>query len=340
LTSAEPDREPALLSTATVADYLVERRVFDETHGVDVRELGGGVSNIVLAARQRERRVVVKQALPQLRVEDAWFAKRERAINEAAALRLVGMISSSSVPMVLDVDVDACALTIEEAPEGWATWKQQLLDGSVDPRVAALLGTLLATWHTATAQDPEVADAFRDLEAFEQLRIEPYYRTIMQRHPGISSAVEAYVRQLKANRACLVHGDYSPKNVLVGSGLWVIDFEVAHYGNPVFDTAFMLNHLFLKRLHCPQAAGEIDVCVESFWSSYARACALSPSVADTLGQLGCLMVARVDGKSPTEYLTESERRAARSIGSQLLLEPPDGIADALTLVERGRAKMR
>jgi 5-methylthioribose kinase len=337
MTGAE--REPDLLSTSSLADYLVARRVFDDADGIEVRELGGGVSNVVLAARQGHCRVVVKQALPRLRVADAWFAKRERAINEAAALRLVGAISPSSVPSVLDVDVDACALTIAEAPEGWVNWKQLLLDGSVDPRVAARLGTLLAAWHTATAHDPDVADAFGDLEAFEQLRIEAYHRTIMDRQPEISSPVETYVRELLANRTCLVHGDYSPKNVLVGSGLWVIDFEVAHHGNPVFDVAFMLNHLLLKRLHCAHAGGELDLCVENFWSSYARESIVSPSLAETLGQLGCLMVARVDGKSPAEYLTESERRAARRIGTRLLLDPPDEIGDALMLVERERARL-
>jgi tRNA A-37 threonylcarbamoyl transferase component Bud32 len=337
MAAAEP--EPVLLTPETLAAYVVARGVFDDARGIDVRPMGGGVSNIVLAARQGDRRVVVKQALPRLRVEDAWFAKRERAINEAAALRLAGSISPRSVPSLLDVDADACALTIAAAPEGWGNWKQRLLDDDVDPQVAARLGTLLAGWHTATAHDREVAAAFGDLEAFEQLRIEPYHRTIMDRQPGISSAVETYVRELQENRTCLVHGDYSPKNVLVGDGLWVIDFEVAHYGNPVFDVAFMLNHLLLKRLHCPQAAGELDLCVEKFWSSYARTSAVCPSVASTLGHLGCLMIARVDGKSPAEYLTESERPAARSIGTHLLLDPPREIADVLPLVERERAKL-
>lgn len=333
------EREPVLLSAETVADYLAVRGVFDDARGVEARELGGGVSNVVLVARRGDRRVVVKQALPRLRVEDEWMAKRERAITEAEALRLTGRLSPGTVPDVLDVDHDACALTITAAPEGWENWKQRLLEGNVDPTIAIRLGNLLAAMHTATAHDLDVADAFGDLEAFEQLRVEPYHRTIMHRLPAISSAVDAYVRRMRSTRVCLVHGDYSPKNVLVGDGLWVIDFEVAHYGDPAFDVAFMLNHLLLKRLHRPQAAGELDVCVESFWNAYADTSTVCPSMDYALGHVGCLMVARVDGKSPAEYLTEPERRIARRIGSQLLLDPPNEIVEVLAFVERTAAEL-
>src|SRR2546421_6477888 len=103
------EREPALLSAETVADYLAARGIFDDARGVEVRELGGGVSNVVLAARRGDRRVIVKQALPRLRVVEEWMAKRERSINEGEALRLAGRLSPGTVPDVLDIDHDACA---------------------------------------------------------------------------------------------------------------------------------------------------------------------------------------------------------------------------------------
>ena len=114
---------------------------------------------------------------------------------------------------------------------------------------------------------------------------------------------------------------------------------MAGYGDPAFDVAFMLNHLLLKRLHRPQAADELDVCVESFWNAYADTSTVCPSVAYALGHVGCLMVARVDGKSPAEYLTEPERRIARRIGSQLLLDPPDEMVEVLAFVERTAAEL-
>ena len=53
--------------------------------------------------------------------------------------------------------------------------------------------------------------------------------------------------------AALVHGDVSPKNILVGpAGPVFLDAECAWYGDPAFDLAFCLNHLLLKCLPCRQ----------------------------------------------------------------------------------------
>jgi len=136
---------------------------------------------------------------------------------------------------------------------------------------------------------------------------------------------------MDATRVCLVHGDYSPKNVLIGQGLWVIDFEVAHFGDPAFDLAFMLNHLLLKRLHLGGPGDGIESCVRGFWNGYLTGISdmPPPDLRYVLGHVGCLMVARVDGKSPAEYLSADEREAARTAGSQLLLEPPDSLDEAL-----------
>ena len=177
---------------------------------------------MVLAVHAEGFHAVVKQALPRLRVADKWLAKRERSVAEAAALRLAGELAPGAVPGVLDVDEEECALVVEHAPVGWRNWKELLLAGDADPAVARRLGHLLAVWQAGTSGDTELDGA----DVFEQLRVDPYHRTVMRRDPELSAAVGAYVERMLATRLCLVHGDYSPKNVLVGGdGLWVIDFE-------------------------------------------------------------------------------------------------------------------
>jgi len=319
-----------LLSPDTVGRYLVGRGIFGDLDGVHAHELAGGVSNIVLAAARDTRRVVVKQALPRLRVHDEWLAKRERSLAEAAALELAATLTPGAVPALLDVDADRCALTIAAAPHGWTTWKSRLLAGDADSAVASRLGELLAAWQGGTFEDAEAAAALRDTEAFEQLRVEPYYRTVAARRPELATAIGSYLERMETTHLCLVHGDYSPKNVLVGDDVWVIDFEVAHVGDPAFDVAFMLNHLLLKRLHVPGASDSLERCARGFWAGYRRAVPgpLLPELGYVLGHLGCLMVARVDGKSPAEYLSAAERDAARALGSRLLLAPPSSL-DAL-----------
>jgi hypothetical protein len=201
-----------------------------------------------------------------------------------------------------------------------------LLSGSVDPAVATRLGSLLSTWHNATFQGHLLSRRFYDPEPFEALRADPYYRTAARRLPRQSKIVLGYVDRMLARRLCLVHGDFSPKNVLVGEGsdLWVIDFEVAHLGDPAFDLAFLLCHLLLKSVHRPELASAYDRCAGCFVSAYEAGvrAELAPSWPYVLGHVGCLLLSRVDGKSPAEYLSADERSTVRKMGEMVVSGPP------------------
>jgi 5-methylthioribose kinase len=333
LTTGPTDTAQEFLTTETVGPYLVDRGVFSPADDLEIAELGGGVSNIVLRAESTARAVVLKQALPRLRVAEEWLAKRERAINEAEALRLLGGITPDHLPELIDLDRERCALVTSAAPAGWTSWKERLLGGHADPQIARSLGEILARWHATTLLDGRVRALFPDTVLFDQLRVDPYYRATAAHRLDLAGHIEGYVERMQHNRLCLVHGDFSPKNVLVGDGIWVIDFEVAHVGDPVFDVAFMLNHLLLKRVHLPGSRGA-EESVRAFWAGYEGAVpeALLPDRQYLHGQLGCLMVARVEGKSPVEYLSDRERVAVAELGSSLLRDPPDSIDAVLGLV--------
>jgi 5-methylthioribose kinase len=304
---------PRSLSSDNVAPYLAERGVFASPDELEVLELTGGISAAVFAVRGEGRRVVVKQALPRFRVADEWLVPQERVAAEAQALELMAGLEADSVPPLLDVDSKTFTLVMEEAPPGWGPWKALLLDGEADPRVAARLGTFLSTLHSSGA---DIGSA----ESFEAQRIDPYLRTVQQRHPELAERIGTYIDRLLGSTECVVHGDYSPKNVLVGDeGLWVIDWEVVHRGDPMFDLAFLLNHLLLKTIHLPRARDGYETCGRAFLDAYGPVA----DMAYVLGLVGCLMLARVDGKSPAEYLTEPERDQARTAGIALLSDPPN-----------------
>jgi 5-methylthioribose kinase len=325
-----------LLTPDTVEAWLARRGLIGARSSIEVTELEWGVSNVVLAVRADGLHAVVKQALPRLRVEDEWLAKRERTLTEAEALRLAARIAPGSVPAVLDVDEEACAMAIAHAPDGWRNWKELLLGGEAAPAVASRLGELLRAWQAGTLRDDTVARRFGDFEAFDQLRVDPYHRTVMRRWPSLARTVGGYADELLATHVCLVHGDFSPKNVLVGpDGLWVLDFEVAHYGDPVFDPAFMLNHLMLKAIHRPADAAAYRACAAAFAAGYEDGLPweLRPDPPALTGHIGCLMLARVDGKSPAEYLTEPERLLARVLATRLATDPPATLDAAWTQLE-------
>ena len=219
------------------------------------------------------------------------------------------------------------------APEQARTWKDDLLSGRVDIRLAAQVGRLLAVMHqhSAVPDDGIPLDLreFADQSCFVQLRVDPYHRATAQAHSDLSEDIEAEAQSMLGRRLCLVHGDYSPKNVMV-SGMavdptaFLLDFEVVHLGNPVFDLAFMLNHLTLKAIHQPNLASQFNEASTAFWSAY---CADAPTFAnhpiqlqrETIRQMGALLLARIDGKSPAEYITtDAQKSMARRLARTIL----------------------
>ena len=300
--------------------------------------LGGGVSNVVVRVNtpDGDGGLVLKQSLLKLRVEEDWFADRERIYRERAGIDwLAAVLPNGAVPQVVDEDRDNFLFVMTAAPGSGVNWKDALLAGDVDAHVAGQVGNLLGIVHRASAVDghgvPASLQSFADLDCFVQLRIDPYHRATATAHPDLAAAIEEQARRMLAprdGRRTLVHGDYSPKNVIVnGSGpaaqVFLLDFEVVHLGNPVFDPAFMLNHFTLKAIHRPELAESYNEAARRFWQSYLTAAGdVSGEPArlesDTVRQMGALLLARIDGKSPVEYITdqarqESARRLARRI---------------------------
>ncbi len=316
-----------ILDNASAADYLGTRG-WPTAATVRTTELSGGVSGVVLLVEGPDFRVVVKQALPRLRVAALWEAAPARAQTEAAALRVLAPLGPDRLPTVLDDDPAAHALVMTAAPADWVPWKDELLAGAPPERtvrIAAELGGLLGTWHRATRADGGqivLDEIFLDLEPFEQLRLRPFHLTVAQRHPDVAPRILELVAELRSNRDCLVDGDFSPKNVLVGEdGWWVLDLEVAHLGAPVFDLAFLLCHLILKAVHRPVDAAAFHAAGDAFLDAYAQHADRQQNSADLAGHTACLLLARVDGLSPAGYLTRDEQATVRNLALDQLRHP-------------------
>jgi len=323
-------RAPRALSPSNASDYLVARGM---PRPRTVRELGGGVSNTVLLVDfDGGRRLVLKQSLHKLRVEQDWFSDPDRIFRESSALvRLVPHLPPGSLPEVIFEDREHRAFAMTAAPPEAVTWKALLLRGEVCLEIAATIGRMLAAIWRATWRGAEWEAAFGDQTVFHELRLDPYYRSTALRHPELAGHFEGLMRESAARRLALVHGDWSPKNFLVaGSSVMAIDFEVIHFGDPSFDTAFLINHLCLKSFLQPNLKASYQTAAVGFFRAACEGVPENPNWLEpaTLAHLGALMLARVDGKSPAEYLDAALQGRVRHVARDLIRNPPDTLEEA------------
>jgi 5-methylthioribose kinase len=342
------------ITAETAAEYLRTAGRASADEAVEVRELTGGVSNVVLLVTlpAHGERFVLKQARGQLRVQEEWLCPVERIWREVEVLRACGeqlrvaecgvrdgerdtvaTLSRPGVPEVLWEDRENFCFAMTAAWPKAKTWKEVLLAGRITfaPYVAAACGRLLGRLHAGSWKNAALAEQLADRTYFDQLRLDPYYRHAAKRNPDRTSQLADLVNSVLAHRLCLVHGDFSPKNLLVWPGhVWLIDHEVGHFGDPAFDLGFFLTHLVAKAVRAREACRKYLHLTAIFWNEYRRHVATVASAEELaalkrrmmLNLAGCLL-ARVDGKSPLEYLTEEERRVIRQLGREWLIAPPD-----------------
>jgi len=320
-----------------------------------VSELAGGVSNMVLLVELIERpheSFVLKQARAQLRTVQPWYSSVERVWREAQVLRICDRLlhaapATASLPLrtprILFEDRDNYLFAMTAAPRTNVAWKHELLAGHVNEAIAASCGTLLGTLHGGSWRNAEIAAELGDTTLFDQLRVDPYYRALAAAHPEAREPLQSLIDSLSANRCSLVHADFSPKNLLVhDAGLMMVDFETGHYGDPAFDLGFFLSHLVLKAAyHAPRHARYLQL-TERFRAAYDEVMRRSIS-AEELADLwsrsvlhfaGCAW-ARLDGKSPVEYLTDHQRREqVRGICRQVLARTPRDWPQVIASCER------
>ena len=295
--------------------------------------LTGGVSSDIWKVDLVPQPVAVKRALAKLKVKADWRAPTERNAYEAAWITTARSAVPEAAPELLGRDVAADALIMRYLdPARYRLWKSELRDGRAVPDEAAAVGEALARIHAATAQRDDVAAAFPTDRIFHDIRLEPYLLATGSRHPDLGRVMRDLAARTAATRLALVHGDVSPKNILIGpDGPVFLDSECAWYGDPAFDLAFCLNHLLLKCLWTPEAAAAFLACFDAMAETYLAGVVWEPRAAleaRAASLLPALLLARVDGKSPVEYLTEEAPKSlVRGFARGLLTgEPPRHLA--------------
>jgi aminoglycoside phosphotransferase (APT) family kinase protein len=290
--------------------------------------LTGGVASDIWLVEAKPKRFVVKRALARLRVAQEWEVPVSRNASEVGWMREVARTVPGAVPEILahDAVTGAFAMTYLP-PETHRVWKSALLAGVVDKALAGAVGSAMGAIHAATAGSAMLAARFGDETVFHAVRLEPYLEATALKHPDLADALIFLSRDTLAHQAALVHGDISPKNILAGpDGPVFLDAECAWYGDPAFDLAFCLNHLLLKCVVAPDAAGELLGAFDALFVEYrGKVDWEAPEEVEARAShlLPALMLARIDGKSPVEYITKAaDQDLVRRFARGFVLEKP------------------
>jgi 5-methylthioribose kinase len=322
---------------ATTLKLLVDNKLVSTN--ATIENLDGGVSSDVYFVQDDQKKLVVKSALAQLKTEATWLADISRSVAEVEALKLHHTITPTHLPEVIAFLENK--LVITAADESWVDLRKYLLETQeINPEwfidLVTDLARTLANWHNQTQDLINLPKIFDNKERLKQLRTHPFHHYCAQLRPDLSEILLALADNLETNSNCLVHGDFSPKNVLASTEesnkYWVIDAEVAHLGLAVFDQTYFLTHLLLKATHKPSQRDLFLRAAKAFNETYFELVAPELKTDNWQNYLGAILLARVIGKSPATYLTQKEKTVAEQIAKFLLTSQTSNIFDEIASI--------
>ena len=317
---------------ADMISALEQSGLIENIDDASFEVLMGGVSSDIWKITTPDGMFCVKQALPKLRVEADWFAPVERNEFEVAWYSIANDLVPGSAPAILMQDKVGMLFAMDFLdPADHKLWKSELRDGNVNIKAAGQVGTMLAKIHSGTANNAEISKQFPRTDIFHAIRLEPYLESIATKNPDLKYQLIILSKRTADTQLCMIHGDVSPKNILLGpNGPVFLDAECACIGDPAFDLAFCLNHFLLKCLWTPTVTSEFFASFDAMASKYLDAVDWEPPndlEARTASLLPGLFLGRVDGKSPVEYIDDEEdKNKVRRVARSLLLDPPTKVA--------------
>lgn len=317
-------------------DFLVDQGLARNDEIAHWEPLTGGVSSDIWRVDLPGRSFCVKRALAQLKTASEWLAPVSRNANEWAWMLFAAQHCPDNVPRPVAHDPRAGLFAMSFLdPRDYALWKQELMLGRVNVGTARAVGQIVGRLHRMSANRPDLEKEFDTSDSFYSLRLDPYLIATAAKNPLVATQLIELADRTAGVRRALVHGDVSPKNVLVGrQGPVLLDAECAWYGDPAFDLAFCLNHLLLKCLVQPECSAMLLTSFDALAEAYFEQVDWEPRQnleARAAGLLPALLLARIDGKSPVEYLPlDRQKSFVRSIATTLLRKAPDRLSQIAT----------
>lgn len=257
-----------------------------------VEEIGDGNLNLVFLVNGMKGNVIVKQALPYIRlVGDSWPLPLSRAFFEYHALIRQAKRDPGSVPDILYFDEDQALIAMEFLDQHLIL-RSMLIDGTRVNHLGERLGQFIArTAFRGSDLALPIVERKTDTKLFldnhalcnitESLVFtDPYYDAELNHHNPAVDGVVANLRQnvqLKSevqtlltkfvsNSETLLHGDLHTGSVMCTEDkIRVIDPEFATYGPMGFDFGMMLANLVMAFISQPAHRSANDLASYQRW---------------------------------------------------------------------------
>ncbi|WP_169334113.1 phosphotransferase family protein [Hirschia maritima] len=321
-------------------ELVVELKLGQPSDIQEIRPLTGGVASDIALVEIGETKYCMKFAREKLQVAEDWFAPLHRNAAEYAWLKFASSVCEEGAVALFGQSEALNGFAMEfVSGENVYLWKDHLLDGIATPADAVSVARCLGQIQSASTAADFDRSKFENQDDFRALRLEPYLTFLVSKHLDLKALITEIETTLYESSKVLVHGDVSPKNIMFKNGQPILlDAECATLGDASFDPAFCMNHLILKAAYLPDHTDEMLGLVDVFWGEYSscidwedeqalekRICALLP----------ILMLARVDGKSPVEYLKPKAQAQVRALSISLIQNPKSTISEFLLEVKKG-----
>jgi 5-methylthioribose kinase len=246
----------------TALEKLLRDNGLTDGNEIGLIPLEGGVSSDIFLISNGTNRFVLKMAREKLKVKDDWFSDAQRNRTEHRFAEYLLKQLPGAVPEILFADDKQNFFAMEYLnPELFKNWKQQLLSGDAQDLAIIKAAELLADIHRLTHRSDEAEALFRDKQYFKTLRTDPYLITTGKRHPEFGEIFFEEAERLNRWSESLIHGDFSPKNILVGEQRVVLlDHEVACFGDPAFRSGFSAESPSFENALAQRPASAVQEC--------------------------------------------------------------------------------
>ena len=277
--------------------------------------------------------------MPKLRVLKEWFADTKRLRYEYLWLKHCKKIIPNSIPNIYQFSAKQDFLILEYLNEkNYVTLKSKLLKKDIDINIINKISKNLSKIHNESTGQFVKKKFINNSKNFYDLRLDAYFNEVGRVYPDLKKIIKNIIKNYKKYSSTLVHGDFSPKNILIfNKNIKYIDAETCNFGDPVFDVVYFGNHLLLKSIHIPDKKNKFIKSYENFFSTYLKSIKFSQRknfIDRCIAMVPIMLLARIDGKSPVEYITKKNiKNKIRLLSFNLINDPPESLEYLIKMIK-------